>query len=133
MEVKNSMVQIPKRGKPLIGFIKGHNVEDGELATIVETPYIQKADDSKFGKERTIITVQVLRTEEVFRMGLNTRSNDRLVEAFTGEGNLWKGKQIKIQKRQEVVLGQDRDVLYAIPSMQTSLEGALGHDASRPA
>jgi len=117
------MVQIPKRGKPRIPFIKGHNVEDGDLAEIIDYPFIQKAEDSKFGKERTIITVKVLRTEEIWRMGLNTHSNDRLVEAFTGEGNLWKGKQIKILKRQELVLGEDRDVLYCIPApVQTKIQ-----------
>lgn len=131
------MVQIPKRGKERIPFIKGHNVENDDLATIIETPYIQTAEKSKFGKERTIITVQMLRTEEVFRMGLNVHSNDSLVEKFGSEGNLWKDKQIKIAKRQEYVLGKEVSVLYATPSIQTTfpdkLESVLGHDASRTA
>jgi hypothetical protein len=116
------MVQIPKRGKPRISFIKGHNVEDGDLATIIETPYIQKAEDSKFGKERTIITIKLVRTEEIWRIGLNIHSNDRLVESFGSEGNLWLNKQIKINKRQEYVLGEERDVLYATPSIQTKIQ-----------
>jgi len=45
------MVQIPKRGKPRIPFIKGHNVENDDLAEIIEEPFIQKAEDSKFNKE----------------------------------------------------------------------------------
>jgi hypothetical protein len=115
------MVQIPKRGKPSIPFLSFRDVEDGDLAEIIEPPYIQTADKSKFGKERTILTVKLLRTNEIFRFGLNTTSNDRLVDAFSSEGNLWKGKQIKILKRSEMVLGRDRYVLYAIPSVQTKL------------
>jgi len=116
------MVQIPKRGKPRIIFVKGHDVEDGDLATIIETPYIQKAEDSKFGKERTIITIKLVRNEEIYRMGLNIHSNDRLVEAFGSDGNLWLNKQVKINKRQEYVLGEERDVLYVIPSLQTKIQ-----------
>jgi hypothetical protein len=116
------MVQIPKRGKPRIEFLRAANVENGDLATITDVPYIQKAEDSKFGKERTIITVQLVRTNEVWRLGLNIHSNDSLVEAFSAEGNLWKGKQIKILKKQEFVMGQDRDVLYAVPSLQTKIQ-----------
>jgi hypothetical protein len=116
------MVQIPKRGKPRIPFLSVHDVEDGDLATIIEPPYIQTAEKSKFGKERTIITFKLVRTNEIYRYGLNTTSNDRLVEAFTSEGNLWNGKQIKFLKRVEMVLGEDRAVLYVIPSLQTKIQ-----------
>jgi hypothetical protein len=116
------MVQIPKRGKPRIPFIKAHDVENDDLATIIESPYIQTAEKSQFGKERTIITIKLVRNNEIYRLGLNTTTNDRLVEAFGSEGNLWKDKQIKILKRQEMVLGQDRDVLYCIPSLQTKIQ-----------
>jgi hypothetical protein len=115
------MVQIPKRGKPKIPFLSFRDVEDGDLAEIIDVPYIQTAEKSKFGKERTIITVKLLRTNEIYRFGLNTTTNDRLVEAFSSEGNLWKDKQIKILKRSEMVLGRDRYVLYAIPSVQTKI------------
>lgn len=115
------MVQIPKRGKDRIPFLTFRNVEDGDQAVIVDVPYIQTAEKSKFGKERTIITVKLKRTDEVYRWGLNTISNDRLVEKFTGEGNLWVGKEVKIVKRQESVLGEDRYVLYVYPSLQTKI------------
>jgi hypothetical protein len=120
-EVKMGMVQIPKRGKPSIPFLSFRDVEDGDLATIIEPPYVQTAEKSKFGKERTILTIKLLRTGEIYRFGLNTTTNDRLVDAFSSEGNLWRDKQIKILKRSELVLGKDRYVLYAIPSVQTKI------------
>jgi hypothetical protein len=116
------MVKIPKRGKD--PFLTPKHVEDGDLATIIEPPYIQSAEKSKFGKERTMVTVKIKRTGEVFRWGLNTTSNDRLVERFGEEGDLWVGKEVRIQRRSENVRGQDRDVLYALPSVQAEIAPA---------
>lgn len=113
------MVRIPKRGKD--PFLTAKNVEDGDLATIVEPPYIQAAEKSKFGKERTIVTVKLKRTGSIYRWGLNTRSNDRLVNKFGGDGDLWQGKEVHIQKRSENVRGEDHDVLYAYPTEQTTV------------
>jgi hypothetical protein len=114
------MVTIPKRGKD--PYLTAQHVEDDDLAEIVEAPYIMDAEKSKFGKERTIVTVQLKRTDETYRWGLNNTSNDRLVEAFGGDGDLWLGKTVKIAKRTENVRGQDRSVLYAIPLEQKNLE-----------
>jgi len=100
------------------------HVEDGDLCTIIESPYVQPADKSKFGKERTVITVQVKRNGELYRWGLNTTSNDRLVDKFGVEGDLWKGKEVKVQKRSENVAGRERQVLYALPSIQQAIAPA---------
>lgn len=121
-EVKASMVKIPRRGKP--PFLKAHHVEDNDLAVIVESPFILSAEKSKFGKERTIITVKVKRTDEVYRWSLNTTSNDRLVDKFGEDGDLWTDKEVKIRKRSENVRGEDKNVLYALPSMQQNLAPA---------
>jgi hypothetical protein len=116
------MVHIPRRGKPR--FIKAENVENNDLATIIEPPNIQSAEESKYGKERTIITLKLHRAKEVFRMGLNNTSNDRLVDAYGEDGILWKDKEIRIQKRLENVRGTDRHVLYVNPSIQKTVEPA---------
>ena len=113
------MVRIPKRGKD--PFLTPKNVQDGDLATIMEPPYIQSAEKSKFGKERTIVTVKLQRTRSIYRWGLNTRSNDRLVDLFGDDGDQWTGKEVRIQKRSENVRGEDRDVLYAYPTEQTTI------------
>jgi len=116
------MVRIPKRGKP--AFLKPDHVVDGDLLTIIEPPYVQDAEKSKFGKERTLITVQVKRTGDICRWGLNTTSNDRLVDKFGEDGDLWKSKEVRVQKRVENVRGTDRPVLYALPSIQQNIAPA---------
>lgn len=116
------MVRIPKRGKPL--FLTPEDVEDGDLATILESPYIQAADKSKFGKERTIITVLIQRTKEIYRWGLNNTSSDKLVDAYGEDADFWKGKDVRIQKRLQNIRGQDRYVLYALPSVQAEIAPA---------
>jgi len=115
----NDLVKIPRRGKPQ--YLSARDVENDDLLTIIEPPFIQDAEKSKFGKDRTIITVQLKRNGETYRFGLNTTSNDRLVDKFGEDGDLWKNKDIKIQKRTENVRGQDRVVLYALPSVQTKI------------
>jgi len=116
------MVKIPKRGKD--PFLTPKHVVDGDLATIVEAPYIMSAEKSKFGKERTIITVKIKRIDEIYRWGLNTTSNDRLVDRFGEDGDLWVDKEVRVQKRSENVRGQDRSVLYALPSVQAEIAPA---------
>lgn len=118
-ELTKAMVKIPKRGKP--PFIKPEDVEDGDLATMIEPPYIQTADKSKLGKERTIITFKLQRPKKIYRHGLNNTSNDRLRDGYGEEGDLWKDKEIRFQKRLENVRGTDRYVLYVYPSIQQSI------------
>lgn len=114
------MVQMHRQGKP--AFIRGQHVSDGDLATIIEPPYIVDAEKSKFGKERTVVTIKLKRTGDIYRWSLNTTTNDRLVDRFGEDGGMWQGKEIKIQKRVENVRGEDKDVLYAVPSTQTNLQ-----------
>jgi len=132
------MVSIPRRGKD--PYLTAFLAMDDDIAIIAQNPYILDAAKSKFGKERTVITIKLKRTGELFRWTLNGTSNDNLLEAFGSDGDLWLGKEVKIKKRIMNVRGEDRHVLYATPSMQTKfepaekqLETALGHDASRPA
>ncbi len=113
------MVRIPKRGKPQ--FLKPEDVEDGDLATLVEPPYVQPADTSRFGKERTIITFNLHRAKKIYRHGLNNTSNDRLVDAYGDDGDRWNGNDIRFEKRLENVRGTDRNVLYVYPSIQQTI------------
>lgn len=113
------MVIIPRRSRPQ--FLKPDDVVDGDLLEIVEPPYIQPADKSKFGKERTVVTVCIKRTDEARRWSLNTTSNDRLVDVYGENGDLWADKEVKVQKRLENVRGSERHVLYALPSIQQNI------------
>lgn len=110
------LVKIPRRGKA--PFLTSKHVENDDLVKIVDKPYIQSAEKSKFKKERTVLTVAVKRTGDILRWGINNTTNDRLVDAFGEDGDLWLDKEIKIHKRIENVRGQDRPVIYGIPSTQ---------------
>lgn len=116
------MVRIPKRGSD--PYLTARDVVGGDLATITGPVYIQDAEKSKFGKERTIITVKIKRTGKIYRWGLNSTSNDRIVDFYSEDSDLWKGKELKIQKRLMNVRGEDRDVLYAVPSEQARMAPA---------
>jgi hypothetical protein len=117
-----SLVQIPRRGAD--PFISPVDVEEGDVCTITEPPYIQPAEKTRYQKERTVITVQVQRTGEVYRWGLNTTSNDRLVEAFGTDGDMWTGLRVAAELREMNVSGVMKTVLYARPLVQTKIAPA---------
>jgi len=114
------MVKILRRGKDV--FLKAEDVYDGDVLTIVEPPYVQSAEKSKFGKDRTVVAVSVPRKKGVFRWGLNNTSSDRLLDAFGEEGDLWKGKEVRVKKRNMLVRGEEKAVLFAVPSTQVEVE-----------
>lgn len=103
---------IPKRIKH--PFLTTEQIKDEESATIIEQPTILSAEESKFGKEQTLIIVKLKKDGETYRWTLNSTSNDRLVNAFSEEGDLWVGKTVKIQKRSMNIRGEERSVLYAV-------------------
>jgi len=113
------MVQIPMRGAD--PFITPVDVEENDVCTITKPPYIQPEEKTRFKKERTVITVMVRRTGEVYRWGLNTTSNDRLVTAFGSNGDMWTGLQVAVEQREMNVSGVMKTVLYARPLLQAKI------------
>lgn len=111
-----NMVHIPKRGKA--PFLRPKDVENGDLLTIVKEPSVQSEEESKYGRERTIVPVKIDRVGDVRRWGVNTTTNDRFVEAFGHDGSQWIGKRVKIRKMKQMVSGRERDVVYGIPQRQ---------------
>lgn len=59
------MVKMHRQGKP--PFIRSQHVVDSDLATVIEPSYIVDAEKSKYGEKRTVITVKLKRTGEIFR------------------------------------------------------------------
>lgn len=104
------MVDIPLRTKH--SFLCVDYVKDGEIATIVKAPYIVKAEQSRFNKEQTVITIKLKRDGETYRLSLNDSSNDRLVKAFGHDGDLWVGKDILLQKRTLFIDGKQREAVF---------------------
>ncbi len=104
------MVNIPLRTKK--PFLRVQDAQDDDLATIVEPPYIASAEESRFGKEQTILTIKLERDNKTYRLTLNPTSNDRLVKAFGSDGDLWAGKQILLEKRTLTIGGGEKTVLF---------------------
>lgn len=116
------MVNVPLRGADM--FLKSSDIDEGDLATIIKEPYIQAADKTRFGKERTVISVQLCKDRRVYRWGLNTTRNDKLVLAFGADGGQWVGKQVRIKISEMNVSGVQKSVLYAVPVVQVKVAPA---------
>jgi hypothetical protein len=54
------MGKLPRMGKP--PYLKPHHVHEDDLAEIIEEPYVQSAEDSKFGRERGYAAIRLVRT-----------------------------------------------------------------------
>ncbi len=109
------MVQIPKRGKD--PFLKAHHVENDDLVVVTAPAYVQEGD---FG-ERTVVDVTVKRTGEAYRWSLNGTTNDRCLEAWSSDGDLWENKMLKIQKAKQIIRGEEKSVLYGVPYKEPAL------------
>lgn len=109
------MVQIPKRGKE--PFLKAHHVDNDDLVVVTAPAYIQEGD---YG-ERTVVAVTVKRTGEAYRWSLNGTTNDRCREAWSGDGDLWENKVLRVQKVRQIVRGEERFVLYGVPYKEPAL------------
>ena len=103
-------MNIPYRANP---FLTADYAKDGEIATITEPPYIISAEQSRFKKEQTILPIKLKRDNETYRLTLNSSSNDRLVKAFSHDGDLWVGKNILLQKRTLTIADKQKDVIFA--------------------
>jgi len=129
------MGKLPRMGKP--PFLTPHQVQNDDLLEVVEEPYVKAAEDSKFGRERGYAAVRLIRTGELFTAGFNATTWDRLLGAFGEEGKLWVGKRFKVTLETQTIRGMQKLVMfgkpYHDPQAPVTLEGALGHDASRPA
>jgi len=106
---------VKRLGRP--PFLSVNEVEDNDVFAITEAPYLVDAEHSKYGCERYRIVVKKpddrdfgLRT-----LTLNTTTSNRLLDAFGEDEKLWVGKQIRVRKHAEFVLGKQRFVLYGEP------------------
>jgi hypothetical protein len=103
-------------GKP--PFLKPHHVQQDDLVEIVEEPYVRSAEESKFGRMRGYAVVRLVRTGELYTWGMNTTTWDRLLDAFGEDSALWKGKKVKIKKMPQVVRGESKEALFAVPYIE---------------
>lgn len=114
-----------KLPEPASDFLRPEDVEDGNVLKIVAHPETIPAEQSKFGKERHVVTVSLPDGAQK-RWGLNLTSYRALYKAFGSDGDDWINQQVKVTKNREKVRGETRYVLYAEPAQQpqqTSLQG----------
>jgi hypothetical protein len=111
MEVTNK-VKLKRMSKQ--PFLKPHHVVEDDLLEILDEPWTQSAEESKFGRERGYVTVRLIRTGETFTWGLNGTTWDRLIDAFGEDGGLWKGKRVKMRLETQTIRGEPKQIMYGV-------------------
>ena len=107
------MTRLKRLGKPPI--LSANHLEQGDILEIVEEPYVQSAEQSKFGRERGYAVVRVLRTGEVYTWGMNTTTWDTLIDSFGDDSSSWVGERIDIRLETQTVRGELREIIYGFP------------------
>jgi len=106
------MVKLPKMSKP--PYLKPHHVQQDDLLEILEEPFIQTAEESKFDRQRGYAVVRLVRTGETFLWGLNGTTWDRLIDGFGDNSMLWVGKKVKLKLENTTIRGQEKQVIYGV-------------------
>ena len=112
VEVNERMVKLPKMGKP--PYLKPHHVQQDDLLEILEEPFIQEAEESKFGRQRGYVVVRLVRTGEMYVWGLNGTTWDRLIDGLGEDSALWVGGKVKLKLENTTIRGQTRQVMYGV-------------------
>jgi len=123
---------VKKMGKlpePKSDFLRADDINDGDIIKIIGHPEIIPAEQTKYGRERYVITI-VLPDKTVKRWGLNLTSYRTLYKTYGNEGDNWIDKLVKIVKNREKIRGETRHVLYAEPytEPQQSLDGSANEN-----
>jgi hypothetical protein len=116
-----------KLPKPASDFLQPDDVQDGDIVEIVKHPETIPAEQTKYGRERHVVTV-VLPSRAEKRWGLNQTSYRTLYKAFGDDGTQWIGRQVKVVKNRENVRGETRYVLYAEPATPQPQQASLVAD-----
>ena len=110
---------LPKLLKP--AYLRAENLVQDDILEVIDKPYVQSAEESKFGTRRGYAQVKVERTNEVFTIGFNNTTWDRLVTAFSDNESLWIGKRIKVSLETSMIRGEKKQIIYGAPVTQQSL------------
>jgi len=105
--------KLPRMGKP--PFLKPHHVQQDDLLEVLEEPYVQTEEKSKFGRQRGYAVVRLVRTGEAYTWGLNSTTWDRLIDAFGEDAALWKAKKVRVKLETMTVRGEVKQVMYGVP------------------
>jgi len=103
---------LKKLSKPQ--FLSVEEVEEDDVVTVVEEPFIVPADQTKFGKERGRVVVR-LQNGEDRSWTMNNTTWDALIDGFGAEPETWLEKRIQLRKEQMTIRGETKTVLYGKP------------------
>lgn len=102
---------LKRLGKP--PFLNADEVEDGEVVTIIEEPYVVPAERTKYGRDRGRMVVKV--GKEIRTWSPNNTTWDTLLENYGPDEKQWVKKKVKINKEIRNINGVDRPVLFGSP------------------
>jgi hypothetical protein len=106
-------MKLSRMGKP--SYLKAHHLQKDDLLEIMEEPYTQSAEESKYGRERGYAVVRLVRTGDLFTYGMNGTTWDHLLDAYGDDSALWKGKKIKMTIEKQTIRGESKDVMFGVP------------------
>jgi len=113
---------LKKLSKPQ--FLSVEEVPQGSIVTVAEEPYIVPAEQTKWGKERGRVVVQLGNGEER-SWTMNNTTWDALIEAFGAEPTAWLGKKIQIDIQQMNIRGEAKQVIFGKPYVETPKQVGL--------
>jgi len=98
--------------KELTPFLKPEMVKDGDTVEILDEGTIR---ESKFGKDRVVVTVK-LPNGETALWSLNQTTLNALIQGYGDETKNWVGKKVKVTIATTFIAGQRKTVVYGEPA-----------------
>ena len=92
-------------------YLTPEEVEDGEVVTVLSEPVLVEAEQSRWGKERYRIAVELSNGEQR-RWTLNTTTSDNLLKAFGEDNKAWINRKVKVRKENRTVGREVKAVLF---------------------
>lgn len=114
-------MSLKKLSKP--PFLNSDEVQKGDVLTVVDEPYIISAEQSKWGKERGRVTVQLPNNGEKRTWTMNNTTWDKLIDAFGASPQGWIGKKVQLDIQMMNVRGEPKRVLYGKPYTEIKQQG----------
>jgi hypothetical protein len=127
--------KMKKLGK---NYIKPVEVETGDILQIIAKPILRTLDkDTKKQRERYEIELQGIKTfnlDKKWRIAtFNTTSSDACLDAFGDNPDDWVNRMVKVEKKLENVMGDQKEVLYFHPYLNPQVELPKPEPTVKPA
>jgi len=98
-------------------YLSVDEVQSGVELTVVGKPIIVPAEQTKWGKPRGRVVVQLL-NGETRTWTMNNTTWDRCVDAFGENPDGWLGRKITVDVQMMSVRGEAKKVIFGVPVVQ---------------